>query len=282
MLRNVGNMRNKDVCALLDMSPSAVGNIISRRGLADGKKRRDLDIDAIESEYLAGATTYALGEKYGLYHSTISKMMKKRGHVRGKGKTPHCEHALKKGHETQLKNAIAKLEKKLIEQGGEISLVEFGNYKSTYKCNTCGCVFNRWRDSRGSRICCPECRAKELQKIRVRNGGKIFEPGGHRARCKRYGRIYDPSVTREKLIERDNNTCQICGGVCDSNDKRWGHFGPLTPSIDHVIALKNGGNHVWSNVQLAHAICNIIKNDNDLTEEVITHAKEQAIAYKCA
>lgn len=59
-------------------------------------------------------------------------------------------------------------------------------------------------------------------------------------------------------------------------------FGPLTPSIDHVIALKNGGNHVWSNVQLAHAICNIIKNDNDLTEEVITHAKEQAIAYKCA
>lgn len=294
MLRTVGRMRNKDICALLDMKPSAVYNIINRHGLADSKYLRKSMISDIEREYLAGFSSYELAEKYGVHSGTIRKWMHDLGHVKGKDQSTEfakqCELAIntkrkkaaKVSSEARRERAIEKLKDKLIADGGEVSLVEYSNYRSIYKCNTCGCVFSRARERRGYKICCPECSAKKMQSIRANNGGKVFEPGGHRARCKRYGRIFDPSVTREKLIERDNNTCQICGGVCDSNDKRWGHFGPLTPSIDHVIALKNGGNHVWSNVQLAHAICNIIKNDNDLTEEVITHAKEQAIAYKCA
>lgn len=283
MLRTVGNMRFTDICSLLGMSSQSVNSIIRRAGLADKKRRRDFDLDEIEREYLAGASTYELGEKYGVHHATISKWMKKRGYVRGRGKaSSQCLDALVKGHETQRASAIKKLEEKLLRDGNNISLVEFGNHKSKYKCNTCGCVFDRWKDSRGSKVCCPECRREQLTEIRKRNGGKIFEPGGHRARCKRNGVFYDSSITKEYLIERDENTCQICGGLCDITDKRWGHTGPLAPSIDHIIPLVRGGDHTDENTQLAHLVCNISKGDKLISSEVITHAKEQAIAYKCA
>lgn len=45
----------------------------------------DVDLDTIEAEYLDGATTYELGDKYGVHPRTIGKWMRKLGHVRGKG-----------------------------------------------------------------------------------------------------------------------------------------------------------------------------------------------------
>ena len=43
----------------------------------------------------------------------------------------------------------------------------------------------------------------------------------------------------------------------------WNKYcGPLYPSIDHIIAMVNGGGHIWSNVQLAHMMCNSEKGDS--------------------
>lgn len=86
-------------------------------------------------------------------------------------------------------------------------------------------------------------------------------------RAKQNGKI-DKDITLDKLIHRDNNICGICGKECNSDDykKDNGTFivGSLYPSIDHIIPLSKGGTHTWDNVQLAHMICNSIKNNKIL------------------
>lgn len=84
----------------------------------------------------------------------------------------------------------------------------------------------------------------------------------HKARAVKYGCEYDPSVDLDKLIERDGLRCAICGELCDPNDHSWSEWmGPLSPSIDHIIPMSKGGGHIWSNVQVAHMICNILKSN---------------------
>lgn len=83
-----------------------------------------------------------------------------------------------------------------------------------------------------------------------------------RKRCKKYGVYYDPSVTSIKVFARDQYKCKICGLMCNTDDNSWnGYFGAYSPTVDHIIALKNGGTHTWDNVQCAHAICNSNKRD---------------------
>ena len=81
-------------------------------------------------------------------------------------------------------------------------------------------------------------------------------------RCVKCG---DYSITLNELYERDNGICKLCGHPCDWEDyTRSGETfiaGDYYPSIDHIKPLSKGGEHNWSNVQLAHRICNSIKSD---------------------
>ena len=55
--------------------------------------------------------------------------------------------------------------------------------------------------------------------------------------------------------------------MCDLNDHSWSKYsGPMYPSIDHIIPMSKGGGHIWSNVQVAHIICNSIKSDKAVGE----------------
>ena len=84
----------------------------------------------------------------------------------------------------------------------------------------------------------------------------------HRKRARKYGAVYEKGITLIKVFNRDNGICQICGEPCNWEDNSWGEsFGATYPTIDHKKALANGGGHTWSNVQLAHAICNSYKRD---------------------
>lgn len=83
----------------------------------------------------------------------------------------------------------------------------------------------------------------------------------HIRRAKEHGGDYEEGITLYKLIQRDDNVCQICGKTCDSTDKSWGTSGPLYPSIDHIVPIAKGGDHTWKNIQLAHIICNSTKRD---------------------
>ena len=63
-------------------------------------------------------------------------------------------------------------------------------------------------------------------------------------------------VIREVVLERDEWTCGICGGEIPKGLK-WPH--PLSPQIDHITPLSEGGKEEYANVQAAHASCNMQK-----------------------
>ena len=187
---------------------------------------------------------------------------------------------------------------KQYQKGFEFVTYKSGRYRM--RCMTCGEIIERARSTIRQKHCqCDNCKEiKQLQEERIKlvrffnaliesetprqcvNCGVEFysnnphrfycsdkcknrkkKNGSYRKRARKYGVYYDASVTRKKIVSRDKCTCQICGGVCDPNDKRWGSFGPMFPTIDHIIPLAKGGTHTWSNCQCAHVICNSEKRD---------------------
>lgn len=117
-------------------------------------------------------------------------------------------------------------------------------------CLGCGEEFNRF--DQGSR--CDGCkRATDRQQRQLR-----------RLRKKGIG-SYDYGIDYKKLFERGNGRCSICEQPCD-DPSVWLTWDGLTwmpnaPTVDHIIALANGGTHTWENVQLACAECNSHKGD---------------------
>lgn len=100
----------------------------------------------------------------------------------------------------------------------------------------------------------------------ARRAGRRVERVRRRCNMGKNGAI-SKGISLEKLIKRDGNICHICGGACDRADSTTdtnGYFiaGGKYPSIDHVWPLSLGGTHTWSNVKLAHCICNSIKCDS--------------------
>lgn len=89
MLYVVGNYTSSDISRLTNIPIASVCNTLRRRCGDAFVSRQDVlrnaEVDSIASEYVNGATTYELGKKYCVHHSTISKLMCKRGIRRGKG-----------------------------------------------------------------------------------------------------------------------------------------------------------------------------------------------------
>lgn len=123
-------------------------------------------------------------------------------------------------------------------------------------CPVCG---NTFYSQYSTKVYCDD-KCKRKKKIRAHKR-KTRSLSKYRQRCQKYGVYYDPSVTREKVIRRDNGTCQICGIKCNPDDKSWGSFGATYPTLDHIIPLAKGGTHTWDNVQCACAMCNSLKRD---------------------
>lgn len=127
--------------------------------------------------------------------------------------------------------------------------VALKEYKTPKICKWCGSEY--YSQFKNSVYCSRECRKKNR-----RTGSGI------RSRCRHYGVYYDLAVKPKLVFERDNYICQICGMETNPDDKSWnGNFGPYSPTVDHILALANGGEHTWENVQCAHAKCNSWKRD---------------------
>lgn len=76
---------------------------------------------------------------------------------------------------------------------------------------------------------------------------------------------YNEEITLPRLYQRDGGICYLCGKPCNWQDfeiRDDGTFiaGDWYPSIDHVVALHDGGAHAWDNVRLAHRWCNSKKH----------------------
>lgn len=74
----------------------------------------------------------------------------------------------------------------------------------------------------------------------------------------------DNTISLPKVYANDNGVCYLCGEPCDWNDYEWQGetfvAGNRYPSVDHIVALHDGGTHTWDNVRLAHRRCNSIKH----------------------
>lgn len=139
--------------------------------------------------------------------------------------------------------------------------------RSKYKvCAWCGKEFKPQRNT--ALYCCERCSNaayKERHRDTVREHWKISKRL-REAKAKGNGKV-DYSITLARLMERDNNICQLCGKEVDEKD--YVYVGDVFiagnnyPSIDHIKPLSKGGTHQWNNVQLAHRLCNSIKQDKE-------------------
>ena len=155
----------------------------------------------------------------------------------------------------QLRNALNKAIKfKLGAQAEQERIREL-----TRPCEECGGTF--YDHLPHTLTCSNECRRKRTNRqAKLYNSTRLNETN-----------IIDRDISLEKLYERDDGICYLCGGECDYHDHTItleGHYiaGPTHPSIEHVIAIANKGMHSWENVKLAHFRCNTLKSDTKLEE----------------
>lgn len=83
-------------------------------------------------------------------------------------------------------------------------------------------------------------------------------PGPYKARARKRqlalkGVQSDPSITIEALYSRHGAICYLCDEAIDTALRypdRW------AGTIEHVVAIFNGGQNTWNNVKPAHSYCN--------------------------
>lgn len=133
-------------------------------------------------------------------------------------------------------------------------------YRKPKICKECGGVFH---SNVSTKLYCSE---KCANKNRDRRRGRESD---YRARCRHYGVYFNKEVTLDKVYERDKAICKLCGQFVPRFARGWtDDFGPMSPTIDHIIPLSKGGTHDWDNVQLAHAVCNSYKSDHTSEEKI--------------
>lgn len=128
-------------------------------------------------------------------------------------------------------------------------------WKEIRSCPRCGCSFEALSENQ---VCCSKRCRKALEKYR-RRVSSDNKNGADR-------------IGMAQLARRDNWTCHLCGGQVN-HGKFSGH--QLDATIDHLVPVSKGGRHVWSNVKLAHFICNSRRGAQDLIECAGTFAPRQ-------
>lgn len=65
-------------------------------------------------------------------------------------------------------------------------------------------------------------------------------------------------INHTEVFDAHGWICHLCGGEISRLAARddW-----MRVTLDHVIPLSKGGEHVWSNVRPAHYRCNMDKGD---------------------
>ena len=82
----------------------------------------------------------------------------------------------------------------------------------------------------------------------------------------RKANAYVADVNRAYIFKRDRYTCQICGKRL-AMTKQAPH--PKSPTLDHIIPLAKGGTHEPANVQAAHFMCNALKSDGAVGDQLL-------------
>lgn len=113
------------------------------------------------------------------------------------------------------------------------------------KCKIC----NVWHRKTG--FCCSNYCKKRLEIAT----NKLYS--SKRMEIAKQNGTFDRGITIEKLIKRDGERCYLCG---DTVIFDLGYNHSKYPTIEHVLAIKNGGTHSWDNVKVACRECNTRKS----------------------
>ena len=129
------------------------------------------------------------------------------------------------------------------------------------ECAECGKGFATEYGNKLRAYCSHSCsRTAGNRENRHRNREARQQQGARRRERKRSGtmsiKVRRPGLAN--LAERDQWRCGICRLRVDM-ERRYPD--PLSPSLDHILPLSQGGRHERSNVQLSHLGCNVKKND---------------------
>lgn len=133
--------------------------------------------------------------------------------------------------------------------------------RKTDNCEHCGMEYVPMK---GQRMCSLACRKASKKESRIASR-KLRKQKGlnhrkHRERARRYGVPYE-TIMLSKVLERDGPTCMLCGSPTNLT-ARVPH--PRSATLDHVIPMSKGGAHLYSNVQIAHFICNSKRGNKDV------------------
>lgn len=79
----------------------------------------------------------------------------------------------------------------------------------------------------------------------------------HVRRMKKRGANHTP-YSRRQVFERDGWRCHICRRLVRRDVD---HLHPLSPTIDHLVPLANGGRDEAANVACAHFVCNTLRSN---------------------
>lgn len=142
-----------------------------------------------------------------------------------------------------------------------------GPYDGDRPCNGCAMVKPPDQYTKRSPGTCLDCCREGAARWRERNPDYFREWRAanpdtvlavvHARRATREGRKHE-RVERSVVFERDGFTCCLCGDPLDMDGKKGE---PLSPTIDHIVPLSRGGDHLYSNVQAAHFRCNVAKGN---------------------
>lgn len=89
---------------------------------------------------------------------------------------------------------------------------------------------------------------------RCKNGATMSD---YKHRAQKYGRRYE-QINRLRIFNRDGWVCGLCH---EPVDRKLDGLDPWGPTLDHIVPFAEGGDHVESNVQLAHRACNVVKQN---------------------
>lgn len=104
-------------------------------------------------------------------------------------------------------------------------------------CKHCGSTFSTNYYATRKEFCSHKCSKKYTK------GQRRYQKRGQ----------YVAPISINQVYLRDGGRCQLCGKKVN---KKLLVPHPLSPTIDHIIPLSQGGTHEPVNVQLAHFICN--------------------------
>lgn len=113
-------------------------------------------------------------------------------------------------------------------------------------CSDCGSAYRR--KNGGHR--CPACSASRRTVAEQR-----------RRQLVKHG---DPSITWRTVGERDQWRCHLCGKKVP--ERAGAAKEPSGATVDHLVPVSDGGEHVWSNVRLAHRSCNLSRSTGGIVQ----------------